>query len=68
MRKPLASLADYSTDQSKETRYGIHSTRESLNLGTRQGVSYLTLDRAKNWIADLPENVPDEVVAAYAVG
>lgn len=45
------------------------TTRENLWIsGLDKAFPNLTLDRAKRWIADLPENIPDAVVPAYAVG
>lgn len=45
------------------------SKRENLWIsGLNQAFPKLTLEGAKSWIADLPENIPDVVVPAYAVG
>lgn len=43
--------------------------RENLWIsGLNDAFPALTLDRARRWAADLPGNIPDEVLPAYAVG
>lgn len=65
----LSHLLPTTPPTDRKNRGTGFSNRENLWIsGLNKAFPTLTLDRAKHWIADLPESIPDAVVPAYAVG